>query len=298
MADVFVSYSREDKARAAQVVSLLDGDGWDVFWDQETRAGTMWPKVLEQELDTARCLIALWTTTSIDSRWVRIEAYEALQADKLLPLLLDDVRPPLEFRQTQTFDLVGWNGDRTDPRVTHLLADLRALMHAPQDAQRPANIAVNTISRPRPLPEAQRRETDSDGKRQGRTLLQTSGIAVGVVAAGIAAAWVLWLDGEVPADRSSAKEERATVAPEGKQPPPLVVERASEPAPAPISAPINTVERPPPHKPPVATAGKVAPPPIRAGRAPRCSAIEERFQETGQISSADRDFLLSKECQR
>ena len=114
MADLFVSYSREDKARAEDVVRLLEDYGWDVFWDQETRSGTHWPKVLEEELIKARCLVALWTTTSIASRWVRIEAYEALQNEKLVPVLLDKVRPPLEFRQTQTFDLIGWNGDRQD----------------------------------------------------------------------------------------------------------------------------------------------------------------------------------------
>jgi len=292
MADVFVSYSREDKARAAQIVSLLEGDGWDVFWDQETRAGTMWPKVLEQELDAARCLIALWTATSIDSRWVRIEAYEALQTDKLLPLLLDDVRPPLEFRQTQTFDLIGWNGDRTDPRVSHLLSDLRALMHAPQAVQRPANIVVNTISRPQTLPDERRLDTDAGEKRDGRSLRRMPIIAVGVLAAGVAAAWALWPDGDIPPNRPARTEVPATAGPDVKEKSPLVVERP--PAPAPIVA----EDRPPAREPPRSTAVKPVPSATRAGRAPRCSAIEERFQETGQISSADRDFLLSKECQR
>ncbi len=127
MADIFVSYSRQDKARAAQFVQLLEGYGWDVFWDQETRAGTIWPKVLEDELGLARCLLVLWTANSVASRWVRIEAYEALQGDKLLPVRLENVKPPMEFRQTQTFDLLGWSGQRDDPRLDHLIADLCVL---------------------------------------------------------------------------------------------------------------------------------------------------------------------------
>ena len=155
MADLFVSYSREDKARAEEVVRLLEDYGWDVFWDQETRAGELWPKVLEEELGKARCLVALWTTTSIASRWVRIEAYEALQSEKLVPVLLDKVRPPLEFRQTQTFDLTGWNGDREDARLAHLLADLTALAKAPgsQGASRRPHIVVPTTLR-RDMPAA------------------------------------------------------------------------------------------------------------------------------------------------
>jgi hypothetical protein len=127
MADVFVSYSRQDKARAAQFVQLLEGYGWDVFWDQETRAGTIWPKVLEDELGLARCLLVLWTANSVASRWVRIEAYEALQNDKLLPVRLENVKPPMEFRQTQTFDLLDWTGDPNDPRLDHLIADFCVL---------------------------------------------------------------------------------------------------------------------------------------------------------------------------
>lgn len=127
MADVFLSYSRQDKALAARFVELLEGLGWDVFWDQETRAGTLWPKVLEDELNQARCLLVLWTSHSIASRWVRIEAYEALQNEKLLPVRLENVKPPLEFRQTQIFDLIGWTGEPTDPRLPRLFEDLAAI---------------------------------------------------------------------------------------------------------------------------------------------------------------------------
>lgn len=127
MADVFLSYSRQDKAIAARFVELLEGLGWDVFWDQETRAGTLWPKVLEDELNQARCLLVLWTSHSVASRWVRIEAYEALQNEKLLPVRLENVKPPLEFRQTQIFDLIGWTGESTDPRLPRLFEDLAAI---------------------------------------------------------------------------------------------------------------------------------------------------------------------------
>ena len=127
MADVFLSYSRRDKELAARLVALLEGQGWDVFWDQETRAGTLWPKVLEDELGRARCLVVLWTSSSIGSRWVRIEADEALQNDKLLPVRIENVKPPMEFRQTQTLDLIGWNGEPDDPRLPRLYDDLRAI---------------------------------------------------------------------------------------------------------------------------------------------------------------------------
>jgi hypothetical protein len=152
MADVFLSYSRQDKALAAHFVELLEGRGWDVFWDQETRAGTLWPKVLEDELNKARCLLVLWTANSVASRWVRIEAYEALQNDKLLPVRLDNVKPPLEFRQTQIFDLVGWTGEPSDPRLARLFEDLEAIAKcAPPKHVRTGKAAGDPeAARPRP----------------------------------------------------------------------------------------------------------------------------------------------------
>jgi hypothetical protein len=51
---------------------------------------------------------------------------DALQNDKLLPVRLEKVKPPMEFRQTQTFDLIGWTGELEDPRLQHLIADLCA----------------------------------------------------------------------------------------------------------------------------------------------------------------------------
>lgn len=153
MADVFLSYSRQDKALAARFVELLEGLGWDVFWDQETRAGTLWPKVLEDELNNARCLLVLWTSHSVASRWVRIEAYEALQNEKLLPVRLENVKPPLEFRQTQIFDLIGWTGEPADPRLPRLFEDLAAIAKcAPPRRERPAAAASDMRAAEPPTP--------------------------------------------------------------------------------------------------------------------------------------------------
>ena len=202
MADLFVSYSREDKARAEEVVRLLEDYGWDVFWDQETRSGTHWPKVLEEELIKARCLVALWTTTSVASRWVRIEAYEALQNEKLVPVLLDKVRPPLEFRQTQTFDLTGWNGDRQDARLAHLLADLTALAKAPGShggTPRPIKLVVPpTLQREKPATLDSPPPGDHDAHTvvagvAASTLASSRGVmlGLGVAAAVVAVAWLI-----------------------------------------------------------------------------------------------------------
>ena len=35
MADVFVSYSRIDKARVAPLVAAIEAQGWSVWWDPD-----------------------------------------------------------------------------------------------------------------------------------------------------------------------------------------------------------------------------------------------------------------------
>jgi TIR domain len=39
MADLFVSYAREDQGRVSALVSLLEGEGWSVFGDRNIPPG-------------------------------------------------------------------------------------------------------------------------------------------------------------------------------------------------------------------------------------------------------------------
>jgi hypothetical protein len=317
MADLFVSYSREDKARAEEIVRLLEDYGWDVFWDQETRAGTLWPKVLEEELIKARCLVALWTTTSIASRWVRIEAYEALQNEKLVPVLLDKVRPPLEFRQTQTFDLIGWNGDRQDARLAHLLADLTALAKAPgshDGASRPIKLVVPptlqrekpaTPNTPRSVPDAELATMDSPltgsersaaSSHMGLSKITSSRgvmLGLGVAAVVVAVAWVISVVDFSPEPTEPTKSVATTPSA-----PPTTVAAPAPPEPAlpePQPAKTTTVAADTLPAPPAPKAASKQPP--QKVRSSRCLAIEEKFQQTGQITVTERDLLRSKECQ-
>ena len=297
MADVFVSYAREDKARAEKVVGLLEDYGWDVFWDQETRAGTHWPKVLEDELNAARCLIALWTTNSIDSRWVRIESYEALQTEKLVPVLLDDVRAPLEFRQTQTFDLIGWNGDRGDTRLAHLLTDLTALVSAPRGAggaHRPAKIVVPpTLQRAIPAATLPPAITARDAAEVPVVTKPRLMMGLGLAVAAAAVALIATLVDFAPQPKP---QPNVSVTPAGPPPQATVATPSPPPVvPASIGPPTAQKTAVPP---PVPSTGIGKPPgQPQKSRAPRCGAIEEKFQQTGQITSSERDFLRSKECQ-
>lgn len=57
--------------------------------------------------------MVLWSNASVSSEWVKNEASHAMEREVLVPVAIDRVKPPLEFRRRQTVDLAGWNGSAT-----------------------------------------------------------------------------------------------------------------------------------------------------------------------------------------
>jgi hypothetical protein len=109
--NVFISYAREDQDRARTLSMALEACGWSVWWDPKIQAGQSFDEIIERELDTADCVVVLWSKHSISSEWVKNEASEGLARGVLIPARIDDIKLPLEFRRRQTAELVGWNGD-------------------------------------------------------------------------------------------------------------------------------------------------------------------------------------------
>lgn len=126
MADVFLSYAREDSARAHTVAEALLGQGLTVFWDMELEPGSTWGDVIGNALESASVVVVLWSRQSVQSVWVRDEAQFGLDRGKLIPVLLEDIDPPMGFRQINAASLVGWNGS---PAAREFVALSAALSH-------------------------------------------------------------------------------------------------------------------------------------------------------------------------
>jgi TolB-like protein/Tfp pilus assembly protein PilF len=110
MADVFVSYSRSDKARVAPIVAALEARGWSVWWDPAIVPGQQFDRMIADELERARAVLVVWTPESVESRWVRGEAREGADRGILVPVQLGPARLPIDFRAYHTTDL-GLSGD-------------------------------------------------------------------------------------------------------------------------------------------------------------------------------------------
>ena len=83
MADIFLSYSHLDRARAVALVAALS-DRFSVWWDPDLDAAGTWRKDLEEQIDSARCVVVLWSEAARDSDFVRSEASRAAQRKTLL----------------------------------------------------------------------------------------------------------------------------------------------------------------------------------------------------------------------
>jgi formylglycine-generating enzyme required for sulfatase activity len=114
MADVFISYKKEDSQIADRVVAALRAEGFSVWWDDGLTPKTAWDAELEREIAAAATVVVLWTPRSINSEWVRTEAHYGQDRGKLVPVMMENCSIPLAFMLRQTVRLCDWCGDRGD----------------------------------------------------------------------------------------------------------------------------------------------------------------------------------------
>src|SRR4029453_2957991 len=131
MADVFLSYAREDRDAAFVLARTLEACGWSVWWDREIHPGEAFDQAIERELAAARAVVVLWSERSVASEWVKNEAAEAAARGVLVPALLDATKLPLEFRRRQAADLAGWHGDPDHAGFRALCKGVAAKMPTP-----------------------------------------------------------------------------------------------------------------------------------------------------------------------
>ncbi len=182
MADLFVSYKSEDRARVKPLVDALQADGLSVWWDAQIEGGAGWRQRIEQELGAARCVLVAWTKRSAgpEGEFVHDEATRAKRRGVYLPVLLEKVELPLGFGEKQALPLTGWKGDRADARYQGVLAAARAV-----------------VSRT-PLPVPGR----SAGPPLGRRAVIGGGVALGAAALG-GAGWYFLRPGAAEAKAES-----------------------------------------------------------------------------------------------
>ena len=134
---VFVSYSRDDLRLVRPIIAAIEAAGYPVWWDGMLSPGERFATSTEAALEGARAVVVLWSAKSIASHWVHDEATRGRERGCLVPLSVDGSKPPLGFRQFQTYKV---NPHRAahDPGVAAMLQAVAALHDGP--AQRPVTV--------------------------------------------------------------------------------------------------------------------------------------------------------------
>jgi hypothetical protein len=101
MADIFISYSKEDQDQARLLAAFLEAAGYSVWWDSDLVSGEQFRKVIMTELGRSRAAIVIWSEHSVQSDWVQSEAGRAHADRKLVPvkakgLSYRDIPPPFD----------------------------------------------------------------------------------------------------------------------------------------------------------------------------------------------------------
>ncbi|MGH9132365.1 MAG: TIR domain-containing protein, partial [Ilumatobacteraceae bacterium] len=164
MAQVFISYAREERQTAARLAAELTSRGWMVWWDRELIAGTVFDEEIEDQLGRSGAVVVLWSAASVVSDWVKAEATVAVERDVLVPVRVDASKVPLRFRGLHTVDMSGWTGGSDEPVLDEIERALVNLTGAPP---RPDDIGETEIDE-QPTDDEPTDEGDDVGPRVPR----------------------------------------------------------------------------------------------------------------------------------
>jgi TolB-like protein len=144
--DIFLSYNREDQAIARRFADAFAAQGFNVWWDATLRSGDAYDQITEKALKSAKAVVVLWSTRSVESRWVRAEATLADRNKTLVPVMIELCERPIMFELTQTADLCHWQGAHDDKVWLAFVADVHQFVGKTKDKFPAATNAPGTVS--------------------------------------------------------------------------------------------------------------------------------------------------------
>ncbi|MCB2098372.1 MAG: TIR domain-containing protein [Parvularculaceae bacterium] len=183
MADIFLSYCREDIERARLVATSLEAEGFSVWWDQQLIPGVRYSAETESVLRSTSVILVLWTPNSINSMWVADEAMVGRDQGNLVPVSFDQARPPIGFRQIQTMSLDGWNGEPASATFRMLIAAIRKTIENGESPRVQHDPPVGEANRIAAAPAASRLTRLLGGVRTHRAIAAAALAALVAIAA-------------------------------------------------------------------------------------------------------------------
>lgn len=127
VADVFISYKREDRSRVALIAEILADLGLTSWFDASLIAGESWESVINREVGAASAMLVCWTPQALGSVQVMREVLLGVTRRMLAPVFLEKCVLPQGLDSKHVADLTRWDLSLNDPEWLGVLARLEQL---------------------------------------------------------------------------------------------------------------------------------------------------------------------------
>lgn len=127
MIDIFISFTRQDRAQVQKLAAQLEKEGLAVEWDPVLESSDALRDHMERALSEAKSVLVVWSEASIRNPWVRTEAEDSYDRGVYVPVIFDQVAdqiPPL-LRKIAPIDLRDWDGETNSPNWRALVATIK-----------------------------------------------------------------------------------------------------------------------------------------------------------------------------
>jgi hypothetical protein len=165
---LFISYAREDLAKAQWLKIELRKSGYNIDYDANIETGKKYPDDIYARIQDCDKLIVLWSKSSIGSLWVCVEV--AWAHGHVFPIVIDEkddegqgIALPDPFQHDHAENLTIWNDGVADPvQFRLILAKLQKQVKVPERVEEYFGFYANyakelqdlidnlTASRPKP----------------------------------------------------------------------------------------------------------------------------------------------------
>jgi hypothetical protein len=129
LADVFLSYKRDQRNQVERLATALRGLGLDVWFDASLSAGESFSDEIDREVRSARVIVVCWSPEAALSQWVKAEAHVGFGKRNLISTYIagtSSFEPPVPFNSLHMEDLRAW-ADRPSLRDAEWLSVLRRM---------------------------------------------------------------------------------------------------------------------------------------------------------------------------
>ncbi|MBX3429705.1 MAG: TIR domain-containing protein [Hyphomonadaceae bacterium] len=111
MADVFISYKRDERSAVEQIAARLNSLGLTIWFDAGMSAGESFNSEIDREARAAKAILVCWSPAARQSEWVNAEAMIGFEQKKLAACYVagpDNFSAPTPFNATHAEDLRAW----------------------------------------------------------------------------------------------------------------------------------------------------------------------------------------------